>query len=200
MQPRTITISLISVFLLSILWLSSCGDMDLLEEMDDNYQISIALSGGDGDAPNDLEVGYTSDCDGDVTTDDPEPGLAGISGTVTILSAQYAPFLQIEEYRLEYIPQESPLWGGGTDFPPFLDEPEDLEITATVMPGEEISFPIHNVLTIDNKLNYVDQGGLLTFAQGIYVIRITFFGLENEKEIELSLDTVVRLMDIDNCD
>ena len=180
-----------------------CGSSDLLDPLAGNdYLASISLTGGDGDAPNDLEVFASADCDGNATTDDPEPGLAGIVGTLTIQSSADAPFLQIRQYRVDYIPQQSPLIGGGTDLPPALEPPETVEQTINVQPNGTVSAPLNNIMTIDTKLFYAfDPDGLGTFAQGIYVIRVTLYGEdENNQSVTLPIDTVVRMMDIDNCD
>ena len=61
MKPNAKTLTLMLGFLLSILWLSSCGELELLNQLNDTYQISIVLTGGEGDAPNDLEVFQLAD-------------------------------------------------------------------------------------------------------------------------------------------
>lgn len=197
MQRTIINLGLVLIAASVVLY--GCGGADLLDEVNDRYQVSIELTGGDGDAPNDLECRAIADCDGDGNPDDGEPGLAGIIGTLTITSSAAAHYLQIDSYSVEYRRQQSPLVGGGTGLPPVLDAPETLEITFNVNPGTTSSYVLPNILDIDNKLDYDFQGGLATFAQGIYVIRVRLYGSENEEDITFTVDTVVRLMDIDNC-
>jgi hypothetical protein len=190
---------LIALIVISLL-IFSCSGSDLLDETHTRYQLSIVLTGGEGDAPNDLEVFQEADCDGDPTTNDPEPGLAGITGTVSITTAPDAPFVQIQRYQVEYIPQMSPLVGGGTALPPELLSTEILEKTVDVPSAKTTPVLLDNIMTIDTKENYVFQGGLATFAQGVYVVRVRLFGVdENNADVTFTVDTVVRLMDIDNC-
>ncbi len=199
MRKAVFSMSLVSLIALGA-WIFGCAGSDALDETHDRYQISISLVGGEGDAPHDLEVFSAADCDGDPATDDPEPGLAGISGTLTITSASDAPFVQIQHYQVQYIPQSSTLVGGGTDIPPDLAAGEVLEKTINVPSGSTVSAALDTIMTIDTKLSYVNQGGLVTFAQGVYVIRVTLYGEdENNGDFEETIDTVVRLMDIGNC-
>ena len=180
---------------IAILWLCSCSSMDPLEEPNDTYQLTLTI----GDS-HDIETVWDDDCDGDATTDDPEPGLVGETSTLTITSSSDAPYLQIQRYSVEYIPQLSPLWTGGTALPTDLDEPEPLELTINVDSGSTVSQTLYNIMTIDTKLFYAFAGdGYGQFEQGLYVIRVRLYGVQAEKSITLTVDTVVRLMNVDNC-
>jgi hypothetical protein len=177
-----------------------CSGSDPLDELHDRYQIYIEPEGGEGDGDYDFECFQTVDCNGDGNFDDSEPGLAGIAGAITIESASDAPYLQIRQYQIEYIPQLSPLSGGGTALPPDLDPTEILEYTINIPSNSIVVDVLPTIMTVDNKNNYVNQGGLATFAQGVYIIRITLYGEDgNNGDFEQTVDITIRMMDIDNC-
>ncbi len=199
MQRTAISITMI-LALLSGSGLFGCSGSDVLDERSDTWvltEYTIEDCTGEG---NDIDVFSWPDCDGDPATEDPEDSLCGVTGAITIKSASTAPFIRLESYRVDYIPKSSPLWSGGTALPPALDAPERVEQTVDIPTNSTVTIPIPNIMTIDTKLNYWFQDGGDTFAHGLYVIRITFYGIdENDQDVKLQYDTVVRLMDVDTC-
>jgi hypothetical protein len=153
---------------------------------------------------NDLDV-FQDVCDievddDNVTTITYEP-FTGTNGLVVFTSAADAPFLQIESYRMNYYPVQSPLLSGGTDLPPTLDEPGRVQLSIDIPPSSKVVIPIPNVLTIDNKAYYwFTPGGADTFIQGLYSIQITFEAVAGDEDISITRSTVVRLMNVDRCE
>lgn len=195
MQPSVKMTICLTILLLTGLWICSCADQDLLDQVDDTYQVYLTIGNDDSQ---DIDV-IQNDCDDDPLIVDPEE-FYGEVGSISIISSPDAPFLSIESYSVAYIPLESPLWSGGTAWPPNLAAPGRHGLSFTVEPNSERNQPLYNILTIDTKEYYAfHPQGYGQFIQGVYTIQVTLYGKNNGIDVELKADTVVRLMDVDNC-
>lgn len=187
MQPRVKTTICLTILFLTGLWICSCGDVQLLDPMDDTYQVSFSVDGS-----SDIDV-IQSDCDG--TPQD----FFGEIGSLTIASSLDAPYLRITSYMVEYIPQLSSARDGTWAVPVALGQTANYPFTIEVNPGDTVSPEegLPDVMSIGIKDNYAtDLDGFLYFAQGIYTLRLHLYGNQSEKAVELTADTVVRLMDV----
>lgn len=104
-----------------LLLIMGCGSTDPLDEQGGTFTFNlVAIDGGD-DNTHDIDVIRNLDCDADPTTADPEP-YTGVQGEISVtVSANSTTGIEIESFRVDYIPETSPRPTGGTFTPPSLD-------------------------------------------------------------------------------
>jgi hypothetical protein len=121
MQASKFKVFCFIVFLAGLLVMSGCGSNDGLDELGGKFTFDLTLSDGGQDGTSVVDVVQNPDCDGDPNTSDPEL-FTDTTGTLTItVAADSATGIEVEGYRVDYIPQISPDGLGGSFTPPSLN-------------------------------------------------------------------------------
>ncbi len=166
--------------------LYGCGSSDLLDENEQRYQVSMELKDHD-EITMDIDTDFITDCDGDLTTADPEPYTNVFAEVTLAVSSESTAGITLESYRIEYIPLLTPDGLGGTVLPPELAEPEDGHFSIPILPGNSSTFTI-TWLNFNTKAEYNPWH----WATGVYArynMRLTLyfkdeFGQDREITVE----------------
>jgi hypothetical protein len=98
-------------------WLYGCGDGDVLDENNQRYLTYVSFSDGGSDATLDVDVDYIPDCDGNVSTIDPEP-FTSLFADIEIVVAEDSPGITMDNYKVSFEPLTSVDTVGNTFTPP----------------------------------------------------------------------------------
>lgn len=98
-------------------WLYGCGDGDLLDENNHRYQTYVTFADGDNDETLDVDVDYIPDCDGNLSTIDPEP-FTSLFATILIEVPEGSPGITMDNYKISFQPLTSVDTAGNTFMPP----------------------------------------------------------------------------------
>lgn len=189
MMRRAAKIILIITLLAGIGMLYGCGSSDLLDENEQRYQVSMALNDHD-ETTLDIDTDFITDCDGDLTTTDPEPYTNVFAEVTLSVSNDSTGGITLESYRIEYIPLETPDGLGGTVLPPDLAEPEDGHFSIPILPGGSSTFTI-TWLNFNTKAEY-NAWHLATGVYGRYNMRLTlYFKDEFGEDREITVEETV---------
>lgn len=98
-------------------WLYGCGSGDLLDENNQRYQTYVTFADGDSDETLDVDVDFIADCDGNLSTIDPEP-FTSLFATIEIEVPEGSPAITLDNYKISFKPLTSVDTIGNTFTPP----------------------------------------------------------------------------------
>ena len=165
--------------LAGLLLIFGCGSSDGLDAEGGTFTFNLTAQDGGDDNTHDIDVVQIADCDGDLTTVDPEL-FTGTQGDITIsVSSGSATGIEVESFRVDYLPEASPLPTSGTFTPPSL---ASITVGNTFYAGIGLTttdnFTLMSTGTKDAYVTAMVASGLFDASgpyEGLYTIALTIY-------------------------
>lgn len=188
------------LLLIICLFLGACGSSDV-GDVEQDFWASMTVTDA-GQTTRDIDVTRNPDCDGDVTTDDPET-FTNVSADITIVVNDTGPAIRIESYTVDFLPHRSEDGTGTLITPPSLDSYTDAMLNSDfVDTGTSSTISGITVMTFDTKAEYVDKWTAAGVGNqvGLYTIRVTLSIVDEEGDrFSLVVNEQVTLSFYNNC-
>jgi hypothetical protein len=153
----------IGLILISAMVIQGCGSgNDLLDEVGGRNVFELTLSDAGEEGVHEIDIFQTADCDGDLTTTDPED-FTEVDGIIAVSVASDAPGLQLISYVVHYHAVPGVDTVGVVQTPPAIASKQGQFNSFFVDSGGEYEDSII-VMTIDQKYALVNDLAAATYA------------------------------------
>ncbi len=188
------------LLLIICLFLGACGSSDV-SDVERDFSASMTVTDA-GETTRDIDVFMNPDCDGDVTTDDPET-FTNVSADITIFVSDTGLAIRIGSYTVDFLPLQSPDGTGTLITPPSLSSYPDTMLNSDwIDTGTSSTISGITVMTFDTKTEYrakQEAAGLVNQV-GLYTISVTLSIVDEEGgRFSLVVNEQVTLSFYNNC-
>lgn len=188
------------LLLIICLFLGACGSSDV-SDVERDFSVSMTVTDA-GETTRDIDVIGNPDCDGDVTTVDPET-FTNVSADITIFVSDTGLAIRVESYTVDFLPLQSPDWTGTLITPPtLLSYPDAMLDSDWIDTGTSSTISGITVMTVDTKTEYEGKclaAGLVNRVS-LYTIRVTLSIVDEEGDrFSLVVNEQVALGNYNNC-
>jgi hypothetical protein len=185
------------LLLIICLFLGACGSSDV-SDVERDFSVSMTVTDA-GETTRDIDVIGNPDCDGDVTTVDPET-FTNVSADITIFVSDTGLAIRVESYTVAFLPHRSDDGSGNLVTPPSLNSyPDAMSNSDWIDTGTSSTITGITVMTFDTKDEYLSKWAGVQEV-GLYTIRVTLSIVDKAgKRSTLVVNEQVNLSFYDNC-